>query len=444
MRAINAGPPLARFLVPSGVFIGAPMERLPWRLIRTRTRTRGGVGLRRPRTFAVVRARSTGRRTNIRSSIATFIHELHCRLLAFNVYLESPTRLGDYLARLQNIAGDRPLLMAEVGLDSLRHGEPKQALVLQWQVHTAFAEGAAGLFIFSWTDEWYRGGQEILDWKFGLTTRDRRPKLALNAIVEAFRAAPLSNPTAWPMASVVICSYNGAKTLRECLTAVTRLEYPDFEVIVVNDGSSDATPRIAAEFDVKVISIPNGGLSNARNVGWRNARGEIVAYVDDDACPDPHWLAYIVSGLLRSDFAGIGGPNLSPAEDCFVAHCVDCAPGNPTHVLIDDRRAEHVPGCNMAFWRHRIEAVDGFDATFRIAGDDVDFCWRLQAKGWTLGFTAPAVVWHHRRNTVRTYWRATNASTVRPAARMRLRSVPGAISRWPEPRVSPSFHPSPE
>lgn len=326
-------------------------------------------------------------------------------LVAFNVYLEQPETLSGYLARLQNIAGDRPLLMAEVGLDSLRNGDAKQAEVLQWQIDTAFAGAAAGLFLFSWTDEWYRGGQEITDWNFGLVTRDRQPKPALNAVIESFRRAPLSPAPDWPMVSIVICTYNGSRTIRQSLDAVGRVQYPSFEVLVINDGSSDSTPDIIAEFGVRLISIPNGGLSNARNIGWQNARGPIVAYLDDDAAPDPHWLAFLVSGLLSSDCAGIGGPNISPLQDNFVAQCVDHSPGNPTHVLIDDREAEHLPGCNMAFWRHRIAAIGGFDATFRIAGDDVDFCWRLQDQGWTLGFSAGAVVWHHRRDTVKTYWK---------------------------------------
>jgi O-antigen biosynthesis protein len=326
-------------------------------------------------------------------------------LVAFNVYLEHPETLRRYLARLQNIATDRPLLMAEVGLDSLRNGEQKQAAVLGWQVSVAFSEAAAGVFLFSWTDEWFRGGLEITDWKFGLVTRDRRPKAALNMVANAFLRAPVSHGADWPMVSVVVCSYNGAKTLSQTLNAIARLRYPRYEVVIVNDGSRDTTQAIAASFGARLISISNGGLSNARNLGWQNARGQIVAYIDDDASPDPHWLSFLVAGLLHSDFAGIGGPNLSPPRDGFVAQCVDHAPGNPTHVLIDDREAEHLPGCNMAFWRDRIAAIGGFDATFRIAGDDVDFCWRLQEQGWKLGFSAGAVVWHHRRDTIKTYWK---------------------------------------
>jgi len=79
------------------------------------------------------------------------------------------------------------------------------------------------------------------------------------------------------------------------------------------------------------------------------------------------------------------------------------APGGPTHVLITDREAEHIPGCNMAFWRDRLLKVGMFDPAFRTAGDDVDLCWRLQNDGDKLGFAAAALVWHRRRNSVRAY-----------------------------------------
>ena len=70
-------------------------------------------------------------------------------------------------------------------------------------------------------------------------------------------------------------------------------------------------------------------------------------------------------------------------------------------MLVSDREAEHIPGCNMAFRKDCLEAIGGFDPQFRVAGDDVDICWRLQDEGWTLGFSPAAMVWHHRRNTVR-------------------------------------------
>ncbi len=323
----------------------------------------------------------------------------------FNVYLEEQDQLEAYLYRLQNLAGDRPLIMGELGLDSGRNGEEKQAAVLDWQIRTAFRVGCAGVFVFSWTDEWCRGGHDIEDWHFGLTDRNRFPKPALASVSKAFSEVPFPSDLPWPRISVVVCSYNGAYTIRECFEGLRKLEYPDFEVVVVNDGSTDTTAAIAAQYGFRVICTGNNGLSTARNVGMRAADGEIIAYIDDDAYPDPDWLKYVAVTFLSTDCAGVGGPNAPPPGAGEVAECVANAPGGPLHVLISDREAEHIPGCNMAIRKERLEAIGGFDPRFRTAGDDVDLCWRLQERGWWLAFSPGAMVWHHRRNSVRAYWR---------------------------------------
>ena len=326
-------------------------------------------------------------------------------VVCFNVYLESRERLAAYLARLQNIAGDRPLVMGELGLDSVRNGERAQAASLAWQIRTTFDAGAAGAFVYAWTDEWYAGGQDMDEWGFGVTRRDRTPKPALAAVRHALAEVPFAPDVRRPHISVIVCSYNGARTIRETLEGLRRLDYPQYEVIVVDDGSTDATAAIAREYDVRLISGPNRGLSHARNVGLRAARGEIVAYIDDDAWPDPHWLGYLAAAFTSTAHAGIGGPNIPPPGDGAVAACVANAPGGPLHVLVSDTEAEHIPGCNMAFRRSALEAIGGFDPQFRRAGDDVDVCWRLREHGMTIGFSPAAVVWHHRRDTVGGYFR---------------------------------------
>lgn len=350
--------------------------------------------------------------------------------VCFNVYLESQERLEAYLAQLHTIACDRPLVMGELGLDSLRHGEHKQAWVLDWQVRTAFAAGCAGAFVYSWTDEWFRGGAEVYDWKFGLVDRHRRPKPALTAVRTAFAEVPFPATLRWPEVSIIVCTHNGARTITDTLEALQKLEYPNYEVIVVDDGSNDNTAIVAQQLGFRVIStshrglssaLPgrengvdwiitksNRGLSNARNLGLAEARGEIVAYIDDDAYPDPHWLDYLAAFFLNprtAKYAGVGGPNIAPPGDGLIADCVAHAPGGPIHVLLTNQEAEHIPGCNMAFRKVALKAIGGFDPQFHVAGDDVDVCWRLQKEGWTLGFSPAAVVWHHRRNSVRTYWK---------------------------------------
>jgi GT2 family glycosyltransferase len=325
--------------------------------------------------------------------------------ICFNVYLERKEKLEDYLARLQNIAGEKPLLMAEIGLDSQRHGEDRQAEVLAWQVRTAFASGCIGAFVFSWTDEWFRGGFDIEDWDFGLVTREREPKAALSSVARVFNEVPFPRERNWPRISVVVCSYNGARTIRDCLVGLRDLDYPNYEVIVVNDGSKDRTAAITEEFGFQLISTGNRGLSSARNTGAEAASGEIVAYIDDDAYPDPQWLSYLADTFMTSEHAAVGGPNIAPPGGGFISECVAHSPGGPVQVLVSDREAEHIPGCNMAFRKSALMKIGGFDPQFRSAGDDVDVCWRLQDRGWTIGFNPSAMVWHHRRNSVRMYWK---------------------------------------
>jgi O-antigen biosynthesis protein len=326
-------------------------------------------------------------------------------LVCFNVYLEAPESFAEYVARLHNLAEDRPLLLGEIGLDSRRHGEDAQARALDWQIRTSFTAGCAGLFVFAWTDEWHRGGYDVDDWDFGVTRRDRSPKPALGAVRDAFSDVPCPEDERWPQISVVVCSHNGARTIWECCQGLQNLMYPNFEVIVVDDGSTDDTGAIASQFGFRVIRTENHGLSNARNTGLEAAAGEIIAYLDDDAYPDPHWLAYLALTFLRTNHAGVGGPNIPPSGDGRIADCVANAPGGPMAVLLADREAEHIPGCNMAFRKAQLEAVGGFDPQFRTAGDDVDVCWQLREHDCTLGFHPGAVVWHHRRCSVRGYWR---------------------------------------
>jgi len=327
-------------------------------------------------------------------------------LVCFNVYLETERELGSYIAHLQNIAGDRPLLMGELGLDSFRNGEEEQARSLRWQIRTAFTGGCAGAVVFAWTDEWFRSGSDTATWHFGLTDWDRKPKPALAAVREAF-AQPLFStlPEAkWPRISVIVCTHNGSGTILDCLRGAQRLDYPAIEVIIVDDGSTDDTANIARQFPFAVISISHLGLSTARNVGLENATGEIVAYIDDDAWPDPHWLIYLALTFRDETCAGAGGPNIRPLGESTVSDCAADSPGGPIHVMLTDVEAEHLPGCNMAFRREALAAVGGFDPVFRTAGDDVDLCWRMQSAGLKLVFSPAAVVWHRAPQSVAAYW----------------------------------------
>ena len=351
---------------------------------------------------------------------------------AFNVYLHDEQAMRGYVARLQHGAGHRPLLLAECGADSQRHGETGQARLTSMQVQVAFSEGACGAVVFSWTDEWWRGGAAIDDWSFGLVERERRAKAAHTAVRRVFAAAPFppEDRERWPALSVVVCAYNAADTIDDCLAALDRIDYPRAEIIVVDDGSTDDTAARAMSSApwARLIRIPNGGLSAARNVGLHAATGDIVAYVDADVRVDPSWAMHLVQPFAGDGIVAVGGPNVVPADDPWFAQCVARAPGAPSHVLIDDRIAEHIPGCNFAVRRQALLDIGGFDPIFLRAGDDVDVCWRLQDRGGRIGFAPTALVWHHHRRTLRAYWRQ-QVGYGEGEAWLRFRHR-GRFSRW--------------
>ena len=324
--------------------------------------------------------------------------------VCFNVYLHHQKSFAGYLARLQTLADAKPLILGEFGMDSIREGEAHKGEFLKWQIELAFRGGLAGTVVFSFTDDWFRGGMQIEDWGFGLTRRDRQPKDSFRVVQQQYQIAPHFSLPKEAKVSVVVATYNGSRTLQNCLESLGRLNYSDYEVILVDDGSTDRTPEIAKAFPaVRYIRQANQGLSAARNTGIRAATGEIVAFTDDDCRADEDWLYYLVGDLQRNNFAAIGGHNFLPPEDSCVAAAVMASPGGPAHVMLTDCEAEHIPGCNMAFYKWALEQIGMFDPIYRKAGDDVDVCWRLQDSQLKIGFSPAGFVWHYRRSTVKAY-----------------------------------------
>jgi O-antigen biosynthesis protein len=328
--------------------------------------------------------------------------------LTFNVFLERRGDLRRYLTRLHHIAGDRPLVLGEVGLDAglTPESEQRQADVLDWQLETVLERGVAGSCVFSWTDDWWVGDARVEGWHFGLTRTDGTPRPALDVAAGWNQRTVADLDVDWPSISVVVCAYNAAATLDECLRYTCALDYPNLEIIVVDDGSQDATAAIAGRHArVRLLCVEHGGLAVARNEGIRAAKNEIVAYLDSDAYPSLEWPYYLALGFDGPDVGGVGGPNVPPPGDPIGAHVVARSPGGPVHVLMSDDRAEHIPGCNMAFWKDVLSEVGGFDPIFDAAGDDVDLCWKVLDRSWAIGFHPAALVWHHRRPGLRAYLR---------------------------------------
>src|SRR5262249_26277237 len=135
--------------------------------------------------------------------------------VTFNVYLHNLGTFRRYLLRLQNLVGDRPLLLGELGMDTLRHGDRAQADFLAGHLTELRLMGLAGGFVFSWTDDWYTGGSQIADWSFGVTRTDRTPKPAYHALRLMHECSLPLLLDKLPRVSIVVCTYNGGRTLHQ-------------------------------------------------------------------------------------------------------------------------------------------------------------------------------------------------------------------------------------
>ena len=360
---------------------------------------------------------------------------------AMNVYLEEREKFAQYLPRLHNVAGDRPVLLSECGLDSQSCGDEAQKNVCLWMLDESLRAGMAGLTFYAWSDWWFNKAKVIDDWSFGLVDRAGQAKPALIALEGELPGVScpesLVDGSSDLMFSVVVCTHNGASRMDACLRALCAMRYPHYEVIVVDDGSKDDLASVVSKYPiVRLIQVEHMGLSGARNLGAQEAKGEIVAYTDDDCEPDAAWLTWLADAFERYNWDVCGGPNLPPVPeslDDVDEAVVACAPGAPSHVLLGDMEAEHLPGCNLVIRKNVLEKLGGFNNDYWVAGDDVDFCWRVQKAGFRMGFCGAAFVWHRRRTTLWRYFKQQYGYGKAEALLMRDhpdRFVRGGGARW--------------
>ncbi|MBV6499732.1 MAG: hypothetical protein CJBNEKGG_02195 [Prosthecobacter sp.] len=320
--------------------------------------------------------------------------------LAINVFLEKRAEFAAYLARLQVLAGNKPLVISEFGLDAPRPSAGQLEETFAWFEAECRHASVAGTLWFAYTDEWHRGGRDVTEWSFGLVDRNRRPKMPVPP-----RASGQGNRSP-AFISVIVCTYNGSATLAACLESLEKLNHSAYEVLLVDDGSTEDIGRIALAFpQVRYLRQDHAGLSAARNLGMEEARGELLAYTDDDCIAEEDWLCHVAAGFDDEAWAACGGPNIPPRPRNATEAVVAAAPGSPTHVMLNDVEAEHLPGCNLVIRKASLKAIGGFRTHYHTAGDDVDVCWRLREAGGRLRFIPGAMVWHHRRRTLRAYLR---------------------------------------
>jgi len=200
------------------------------------------------------------------------------------------------------------------------------------------------------------------------------------------------------MISVIVPAYNEATNIAHCLQALSGQTYPreQFEIIVVNDGSTDATPEIAAGFaGVRVISQANQGPAAARNHGVREARGEIVLFTDADCRPRPDWVAQMVQPFQENpDIVAVKGA-YETGQRNWTSRFVQLEFEDRYDRLRKSAFIDFVDTYAAAYRRDTFLQAGGFSLDFRLpSAEDAELGFRLANQGYLMVFNPQARVSH--------------------------------------------------
>jgi len=218
------------------------------------------------------------------------------------------------------------------------------------------------------------------------------------------------------LVSVIVPAYNAARTLPVCLAKLENqtVSWSSYEVIVVDDGSTDATREIAQGYGVRLLTQPNHGPAAARNLGVQAAQGEILLFTDADCAPAPDWIAAMIEPLADPDVVGVKGAYRTRQRE-MVARFVQAEYEDKYDKMHQERYIDFVDTYAAAYRRCVFADGQGFDPAFpRASGEDVEFSYRLAQRGYKMVFAPGAVVYHQhvasalgylRRKYYVGYWR---------------------------------------
>lgn len=209
-----------------------------------------------------------------------------------------------------------------------------------------------------------------------------------------------------PIASIIIPAFNDELRLQKLMKSLKYQAFKDFEIIVVDDGSTDNTSKIAKEFTDKVIiHEKNKGPAAARNTGIKHALGKFLTFIDTDCIADPYWLQEMIHSLDNADFV-VG--NVSIHESTYLGNCIS-ALGFPAGAnagfervwkVDKDSFTDHISSCNLGAKKEAFEKFGTFNESFPYAGgEDSELSFRVVRDNGKIKYNKKAKVWHEPRKT---------------------------------------------
>lgn len=216
-----------------------------------------------------------------------------------------------------------------------------------------------------------------------------------------------------PLFSIVIPTYNRPERLQRCLQAISRLDYPrqKFELILVDDGSETPLDSVVApfqdQFNLTLIRQVNAGPAAARNTGAKHAKGEFLAFTDDDCTPTPNWLTALETCFTAAPDSLVGGRTLNALPNNLYS--------TASQLLIDylyayyNRtvgQATFFASNNFAMPTQRFRTIGGFNTSFPLAaGEDREFCDRWLQYRYPMTYAPEVQISHAHHLTWRSFWR---------------------------------------
>ncbi len=217
-----------------------------------------------------------------------------------------------------------------------------------------------------------------------------------------------------PFVSIIIPAKNEERLIEQCLNALNALEYPrnSYEIIVADGQSTDNTVKIAEKLGARVVANPSGTVSPGRNIAFKQARGDIIAFTDADCVADVNWLKNSIKYFDDETIAGVGGPNLTPENETLFGKAVGFVFGQAIFAagsvharnLKEIKKVRSIPGCNAIYKREALEKVMPVDEGL-LTCDDTEMNQRIIDNGYSLLYTPDVFVWHYRRPTHVRLWK---------------------------------------